>query len=197
MNVLNLVIVRMPVVCWESQGGGPLSLAAERTHDRLMRGAFDDVPLTTLFPRLSPADVESLEQAARAVDVARGDGDKGEWEWALDHVVFPGARPWTPIVLGLDAIEHADGGDQLEFLLQVVWTDFGQLAVDAAVNVACWCDTDHASHDVDALRLVVGEETSLPRAFQAGAERLIGWLPDPRDADFWRVRAALPPRQPV
>lgn len=112
-------------------------------------------------------------------------------------MVFPGPQPWTPTVLGLDVIEHADGGDQLEFLLQVVWTDFGQLAVDATVNVACWCDTDHASHDVDALRLVVGEETSLPRAFQAGAQRLIGWLSDPRDADFWRGQAALPPRQPV
>ncbi|GGP72635.1 hypothetical protein GCM10010287_35970 [Streptomyces variabilis] len=162
-----------------------------------MRGAFDDVPLTTLFPRLSPADVESLEQAASAVDEARSDGDKVEWEWALHHVVFPGPQPWKPIILGLDVIEHADGGDQLEFLLQVVWTDLGQLAVDAAVNVACWCDTDHASHDVDALRLVVGQETSLPHAFQAGAERLIGWLTDPRDPDFWRARAALPPRQPV
>ncbi|MFD8207003.1 hypothetical protein ACFV2S_11440 [Streptomyces sp. NPDC059695] len=153
--------------------------------------------MTTLFPRLSPADVESLEQTARAVDATRAHGDKAEWEWALRHVVFPGTQPWTPIVLGLDGIEHADGGDQLEFLLQVVWTDFGQLAVDAAVNVACWCDTDHASHDVDALRLVVGEETSLPRSFQAGAERLIGWLTDPRDADFWRARAALPPRRPA
>lgn len=162
-----------------------------------MRGAFDDVPLTTLFPRLSPADVESLEQTASAVDEARADGDAAQWEWALDHVVFPGPQPWTPIVLGLDVIEHADGGDQLEFLLQVVWTDFGQLAVDAAVNVACWCDTDHASHDVDALRLVVGEKTSLPRVFEAAAERLIGWLTEPRDADFWRARAALPPRQPA
>lgn len=162
-----------------------------------MRGAFDDVPLTKLFPRLSPADVKSLEHTARAVDAARAHGDKAEWEWALDHAVFPGPQPWTPIVLGLDVIEHADGGDQLEFLLQIVWSDFGRLAVDAAVNVACWCDTDHASHDVDALRLVVGEETSLPRAFKAGAERLIGWLTDPRDADFWRARAALPPRQPA
>ncbi|MEW2425888.1 hypothetical protein AB0911_35740 [Streptomyces nigra] len=152
--------------------------------------------MTTLFPRLSPADVESLEQTASAVDEARADGDAAQWEWALDHV-FPGPQPWTPVVLGLDVIDHADGGDQLEFLLQVVWTDFGQLAVDAAVNVACWCDTDHASHDVDALRLVVGEETSLPRAFEAAAERLIGWLTEPRDADFWRARAALPPRQPA
>ncbi|WP_328868657.1 hypothetical protein OHT76_43925 [Streptomyces sp. NBC_00287] len=162
----------------------------------MVRGACDDIPLTTLFPRLSPADAESLKHAARGVDAARAGEDKAEWEWALDHVAFPGPQPWTPIILGLDVIEHADRGDQLEFLLQVVWTDLGQLAVDAAVNVACWCDTDHAGHDVDALTLVVGGETSLPRAFQTGAERLIGWLADPRDADYWRSRAVLPPRQP-
>lgn len=165
-----------------------------------MRGAFADVPLTTLFPGLSPADVACLEQAARAVDAARADGDKAKWEWVRDHLVFPGPQPWTPLILGLDVIEHADGSDQLEFLLHVVWTDLGRLAVDAAVNVACWCDTDHATHDVDALRLVVGEGTSLPRAFQAGAERLIGWRTDPRDADFWRARAdpllAGPSRKP-
>jgi hypothetical protein len=61
------------------------------------------------------------------------------------------------------------------------------------VNVACWCETDHATHDVDALSLVVGEETSLPQAFAVSAERLAGWLADPRDADCWRDRAALPP----
>ncbi|MGW0926802.1 hypothetical protein ACWD3J_48755 [Streptomyces sp. NPDC002755] len=110
-------------------------------------------------------------------------------------MIFPGPQPWTtPIELGLDVIDIAGGGDQLEFL---VGTECGRLAVDAAVSVACWCDTNHASHGVDALRLVVGEETSVPRAFQTGAERLIGWLNDPRDADFWRTRATLPPRQPV
>jgi hypothetical protein len=62
------------------------------------------------------------------------------------------------------------------------------------VNVACWCETDHATHDVEALRLVVGEETSLPKAFRAGAEHLTGWLADPHDADHWRAKAGLPPR---
>jgi hypothetical protein len=74
------------------------------------------------------------------------------------------------------------------------WTDLGRLAVDTAVNVACWCETDHATHDVEALRLVVGEETSLPKAFRAGAEHLTGWLADPHDADHWRAKAGLPPR---
>ncbi|MEE1750989.1 hypothetical protein [Streptomyces sp. SP18CS02] len=162
----------------------------------MSRGVFDDVPLTTLFPGLSATDVASVRQTARAIDAARADGNQSVWEWALWHVAFPGPQPGTPIVLGLDLIEHADGVDQLEFLLQVVWTDQGQLAVDVAVNVACWCETEHATHDVDALRLVVGEKTPLPQAVEAGAERLTGWLADPRDADYWRARAALPPRQP-
>lgn len=162
----------------------------------MKRGVFDDVPVTTLTPGLSPAGVEAVSDAARAVDAARANEAGATWEWALEHVVFPGPQPGTPIILGLDVIAHADGGDQLEFLLQVVWTDLGQLAVDAAVNVACWCDTDHASHDVDALRLTVADLTLLPRAFREGAERLIGWLADPRDADYWRAKAGLPARRP-
>ncbi|MFI1177634.1 hypothetical protein [Streptomyces melanogenes] len=169
-----------------------------RSRDRddhlMMRGAFDDVPVTVLFPLLEAADVDSLKQAAGTVDTARAGRDTADWEWALEHADFPGIQMGTPVVLGLDVIEHAEGGDQLEFLLQVVWTDRGRLAVDTAVNVACWCETDHATHDIDAVRLVVGEETSLPEAFCAGADRLTCWLADPHDADHWRAKAGLPPR---
>ncbi|MEU4039882.1 hypothetical protein [Streptomyces collinus] len=160
----------------------------------MMRGAFDDAPLTTLFPLLTPAEAASLHRAAGTVDAARARRTAADWEWALEHAAFPGTPLGTPIVLGLDVIEHAEGGDQLEFLLQVVWTDRGHLAVDTAVNVACWCETDHATHDVDALRLVI-DETSLSDAFRAGAERLTGWLADPHDADHWRAKAGLPPRR--
>ena len=162
----------------------------------MRRGTFDNVPLTTLFPALSPTDVQSLQHAARAVDGARARGDRTEWEWALQHVVFRGPEPGTPIILGLNVIEHADGTDQQEFLLQVVWTEQGQLAVDAAVNVACWCNTEHATHDIDAVRVVVDDETSLVSAFRAGTDRLTGWLADPRDSDHWRARAGLPVRRP-
>ncbi|MET8586424.1 hypothetical protein ABZX39_36995 [Streptomyces collinus] len=161
----------------------------------MMRGAFDDVPLTTLFPFLTAEDAASLHRAAGTVDAARAGRTTAFWEWALERAAFPGTQAGTPIALGLDVIEHAEGGDQLEFLLQVVWTDPGQLAVDTAANVACWCKTDHATHDVDALRLVIGEETSLSDAFRAGAERLTGWLADPHDADRWRAKAGLPPRR--
>ncbi|MGW7309016.1 hypothetical protein ACWGI1_26005 [Streptomyces sp. NPDC054835] len=163
-------------------------------NDRLVRSAFGNVPLTTLFPLLSSADADSLNQAAATVDAARFGRGTADWEWALEHAAFPGPRPWTPIILGLDVIEHAHSGDQVEFQLQVVWTDQGSLAVDAMVNVGCWCDADHASHDVDAVRLVVGEDTSLPEAFRSAAERLAGWIAAPHDADYWRAEAGLPPR---
>ncbi|MFE5515318.1 hypothetical protein ACFQ9J_32845 [Streptomyces sp. NPDC056529] len=161
----------------------------------MMRGAFHDVPLPELFPFLSLADIDSLSQTAGMVDAVRAGKDTADWEWALGHAVFAGAQLGTPVVLGLDVIGHTAGGDQLEFLLQVVKPVPGRLAVDAAVNVACWCETEHASHDVDALRLVVGEEISLSDAFRAGAERLTGWLVDPRDPDYWRAKAGLPPRR--
>ncbi|MEU7696948.1 hypothetical protein [Streptomyces sp. NPDC039028] len=160
----------------------------------MMRGAFDDVPLTVLFPLLTPAERDSLRRTAGTVDTARADRRTADWEWVLEHAAFSGARMGTLVVLGLDVIEHAEDGDQLEFLLQVVRTELGQLAVDAAVNVACWCETDHATHDVDALRLVVSEETRLPDAFRAGAERMLRWLARPHDADHWRAKAGLPAR---
>ncbi|WP_260610238.1 hypothetical protein [Streptomyces sp. WAC06614] len=138
--------------------------------------------------------MDCLNQAAGTVDAAHVGRDTADWEWTLERAVFPGTQLGTPVILGLDVIEHAEGSDQLEFLLQVVWTDRCRLAVDATVNVACWCNTDHATHDVNALRLVVGEETSLPEAFCVGAKRLTGWLTDPHDADYWRAIAGLPAR---
>ncbi|MFE9046535.1 hypothetical protein ACFYOG_37380 [Streptomyces sp. NPDC007818] len=161
----------------------------------MMRGTFDDVPLNALFPLLTPADVDSLRQAAGTVNTARAGKATAGWEWAVEHAVFPGTQPGTPVLLGLDVVEHAGDGDQLEFLLQVVWIGPGRLAIDVAVNVACWCEADHATHDVDALRLVVGEETSLPDAFRIGVERLTGWLADPYNADHWRAMAGLPSRR--
>lgn len=160
----------------------------------MSRGTFDDVPLATLFPQLTHADVEAIGVSAGAVDAARSDEDVPQWEWALGHALFPGPQPGVAVVLLADVVVHADEGDEFGFWLQVFWTDQGQIAVNAAVNVACWCETDHATHDIDELTLVVRAGTSLTRAFAAGSERLVGWLADPRDADHWRHRADLPPR---
>ncbi|MFI1284340.1 hypothetical protein ACH4U5_26940 [Streptomyces sp. NPDC020858] len=160
----------------------------------MSRGTFDDVPLATLFPQLTPAGMEAMRVVAGTVDATRVKEDGPRWEWAPGHAVCPGPQPGVAVVLMADVIVHADAGDQLEFWLQVFWTEQGQIAVNAAVNVACWCETDHASHDIAELTLVVDEGTALAAAFTEGSERLVGWLVDPHDADYWRNRAALPPR---
>ncbi|MET8294124.1 hypothetical protein [Streptomyces sp. NPDC005180] len=160
----------------------------------MSRGLIEDVPLSAIFPQASAADLEAVQRAARGVDAARAWEERPEWEWALRHAVFPGVGPATPVVFGADVVARSGRGDQLEFLLQVLWTAEGRLAVSAAVSVACWCESDHATHEVDAIELVAGTSISLGRAFEAGAERLLGWLADPRDADYWRDRADLPSR---
>ncbi|MFF2775555.1 hypothetical protein ACFVU3_11655 [Streptomyces sp. NPDC058052] len=162
------------------------------------RGGADAVPLTALFPSasLSPADVDTWNRAARTVDAADGGQEAAAWEWFPEHAAFPAARTGTgtPIVLGRTVVVPGDRGDHLEFPLHVVWTDQGRLAVDTAVNVACWCASDHATHDVDAVRIVVGEDVPLLDAFRAGAARLARRPAEPHDADHWRATAGLPVR---
>ncbi|MEE1822433.1 hypothetical protein PUR61_09545 [Streptomyces sp. BE20] len=161
----------------------------------MSRGAFDDVPLRTLFPLLSAAAVESLQHTAHAVDAAQPEPAATKWEWNLEHAAFAGPQSGTHVILLLDVVQHSSGMDWLEFQLQVGWTEEGQHEVTAAVNVSCWCETDHGTHDVDVLSIVVGDGTSLPEAFTAGAERMATWLADPRDADFWRAQENLPARR--
>lgn len=161
----------------------------------MSRGTFDEVPLSTLFPRLSAADVGSLRRAARSVGAARSEAAAATWEWKPDHAVFAGPQSRACVILLLCVVQPVSGSDSPEFQLQVGWTDQGQHEVSASVNVGCWCETDHGTHDADVLALAVGDEISLPQAFEACAERMTAWLADPRDADFWRAREGLPARR--
>lgn len=144
----------------------------------MSRGTFDDVPVSALFPQLSAAAAESLQRAARTIDAARPQVAGTKWEWKLEHSVFSGPQSRTHVILLLDVVHPADGSDWLEFQLQVGWADKGQHEVTASVNVGCWCETEHGTHDVDVLRLAIGDEVSLPQAFEAGAERMTRWLAD-------------------
>ncbi|MFJ5228437.1 hypothetical protein ACIQBJ_00940 [Kitasatospora sp. NPDC088391] len=157
------------------------------------QGTFDEVPLGTLFPQLSSAGIESLQRSARGVAAARSEAAEA-WDWFPQHAAFTGPECRAHMILLLCDIRPSAPGDWLEFQLQVGWTDQGRHEVAASVNVSCWCENDHGTHDVDVLTFAVGDEISLPRAFAACAERMTGWLADPRDADFWRARGDLPAR---
>ncbi|MFB7949548.1 hypothetical protein ACFC6L_32095 [Kitasatospora phosalacinea] len=159
-------------------------------------GTADDIPLSALFPRLSAGDVESLQRAARNVGGTGPEAAADGWDWWPEHAVFAGPPSRARVILILCVVQPSEASDWLEFQLQVGWTGLGQHEVTASVNVGCWCETDHGTHDVDVLKVVVGDETSLPRVFAACAERMTVWMTDPRDADYWRTREDLPVRQP-
>lgn len=161
----------------------------------MSHGTFDDVPLSALFPRLSVADIGSLRLAARNVDLARSGTAAAKWDWKAAHAVFTGPECRILVILLLCVYQPTSGSDWLEFQLQVGWTDQGQHEVTASVNVGCWCEADHGTHDVDVLQTTVDDEISLPQAFEGCAERMAGWLADPRDADHWRAREGLPARR--
>ncbi|KOV13288.1 hypothetical protein ADK90_38335 [Streptomyces sp. XY413] len=159
------------------------------------QGTFNDVPLSTLFPQLSATGIESLQRSAHSVAAAQSEVAAKGWDWFPEHAVYTGPQCRTHVILLLCDIRPSGPGDWLEFQLQVGWTDQGQHEVTASVNVGCWCESDHSTHDVDILKFAVGDKISLPHAFEACAERMTGWLADPRDADFWRAREDLPARR--
>ncbi|PJN29237.1 hypothetical protein [Kitasatospora sp. CB02891] len=101
---------------------------------------------------------------------------------------FSRAQSRVLVILLLCVVHLTSGSDWLEFQLQVGWTAEGRHEVAAVVNVECRCETDHGSHGVEVLNFAVGDEMSLPAAFEAGAARMADWLADPRDAEFWRSR---------
>ncbi|MFI0943292.1 hypothetical protein [Streptomyces sp. NPDC021020] len=157
-------------------------------------GTADEIPMSALFPQLSAAGVESVRRVARNVGGTQRVAAAKGWDWWPAHGVFAGSQSETWVILILCVVQSSGAGDWLEYQLQVGWTDLGQYEVTASVNVGCWCETDHGTHDVDALRFVAGDEISLPQAFEACAERKTGWVTESRDADFWRAREDLPTR---
>ncbi|MEV7119617.1 hypothetical protein [Kitasatospora griseola] len=154
----------------------------------MSKGAFGDVPLSTLFPELTTAGAESMRRAARGVGAARPEVAETTWEWRTEHAVFAGPQSRVRVILLLCVVHPTSDSDWLEFQLQVGWTAEGRHEVAAVVNVECWCETDHGTHDVEVLKFAVGDGMSLPAAFEACAARMADWLADPRDADFWRSR---------
>lgn len=137
----------------------PVTLALRRGLSRLglmsmSRAAFENVALSVIFPQLAPAGIEAVRGAARAADAVRVQESAPRWERAPDLRQPSGLQSGSSVLLLADVVVHADRVDQTEFRLQALRTDQRQIAVNAAVNVACSCETDHATHDVDIDRTV-------------------------------------------
>ncbi|MFF9340174.1 MULTISPECIES: hypothetical protein [unclassified Streptomyces] len=159
-------------------------------------GTFDAVPLEVLFPDTGVADLDRIRRSAHEIDGVQVSGKPQVWQWFPQHVTFPGrAKAGTLEILLAEVSLYDEGGDWVEVSLDVEWTEKGLLSVWSAINVACWCEADHNAHHIDPVERTVVGTTSLADAFETAADRLIQWLAGPRDPEFWRSQASLPPRE--
>ncbi|MCP2337939.1 hypothetical protein [Actinomadura rupiterrae] len=157
------------------------------------RGPFAEVPLRLLFADAAERDFEEMRRAADALDVV-APAPAITWEWFPDHVPYPGAAPGVihEILLATVVMKAEDLSDWHEFGISVEWTVGGGLAVVVTVNLACYCETDHGTHNVDEFRLGVGRDTPHGEAFEAACRQMAVLLQAPRSAHWWRVKAGLP-----
>lgn len=159
-------------------------------------GTFDAVPLETLFPDASVADLGRLRRSAADIDGVQISGKPQVWEWFPQHVTFPGRSvTGTPEILLAEVSLYDEGSDWLEVSLDVEWTKEGLLNVWSAISVACWCEVNHNAHYIDPVERTIVGATSLADAFETVAGRFVQGLAGPRDAEFWRAHASLPPRK--
>ncbi|MFF5084967.1 hypothetical protein ACFY36_48670 [Actinoplanes sp. NPDC000266] len=116
--------------------------------------------------------------------------DRVSWHWYPDHLdAFLGTLVRITITL------YNTRDDWLELALSVTGGEGGHLAVEAAVEVACWCDDDHNAHRVRDLSREVDDDYELADAFAAGAKMLTAVLTEgPFEPQPWRAAAGLPIR---
>lgn len=158
-------------------------------------GSLADVPLAALFHSVGVTELERIREAGRSLDGSGWKHRGPEWSWFPQHAEFPGRHVvGTPQILLAEMVRHDEGGDSLSLVLDVTWGPEGGLRVTAAVNAACWCEVDHATHDVDSLELAVGTDVSLGAAFERGVEQMLLWSEGQRDPSYWRSRAGFPSR---
>jgi hypothetical protein len=158
----------------------------------MAKGRFEEVPLAELFPDATPDDFDRMRAVAARVDAVRPDAPL--WDWRVDHAHRPvGVSGYFGILL-TSVVLDSEASDWHELFLEIEWQPNGQRRAWAAVNIACWCETDHGTH----YPVEVAEEITGDAALGAALERVVGpfleWLEDPIDPSVWRERAGLPQR---
>lgn len=151
------------------------------------------MPLSDVLPRDHAAAAGQLLRLAHELEVHPSATDRIQWHWYPEH----NTKPAMPTGRGYELVFDAtvtlfrQGFDWLELTLDVAWRP--ELTVNAAVEIACWCPTDHNMHQVRESHWPVAGTEELVEAFAAGVAMLAGVLDSgPFDPRPWRLEAGLP-----
>lgn len=147
-----------------------------------------DVPLTDLLPLLSHADTARMADAAALLDDLPESLTRSPWSWLLLDEDAP-QRPILETILTL----HSTGTDWLEIWLDIEPASVpDMLAVYTAIEVACWCPTDHNMHAVHEQHWLAASGPAIATAFETAITAVRSWATNSQDPNHYRRRAGLP-----
>lgn len=156
--------------------------------------SIDHVPLSDVLPSDYVAAMDELQRLARTLDLHRAAADRIGWWWYPEHRRPPSGDAYV-LLFDTTITLFNSGHDWLELTLDVAWRP--ELTVNAAVEVACWCQQDHGMHQVRSERLPVANSHDLAESFAGGIAILTNVLDSgPFDPSAWRVGAGLPDAPP-
>jgi hypothetical protein len=157
-------------------------------------GSIARVPLRDVLPGDYAAAEDRLRSLAVPLEIHGSAAGRIVWHWYPDHVEPPPAElPQREYRMLLDAVITlmSTGYDWLDLTLDLAWTP--ELSVNAAVEVACWCQPDHNMHQVRDAQWPVASVEGLVEGFAAAIAMLTDVLDSgPFDPSPWRDRAGLP-----
>lgn len=155
--------------------------------------SINKVPLSDVLPHDYAAAAGHLLRLAYELESHSLAAERIQWHWYPEHNTKPAMPTGRGYQLVFDTtITLFDQSfDSLELTLDVAWRP--DLTVNAAVEVACWCSTDHNIHQVRESHWPVADTEELVEAFAAGVAMLAGVLDSgPFDPRPWRLDAGLP-----
>jgi hypothetical protein len=147
-----------------------------------------DVPLTDLLSFLSGTDAARMADAATLLDELPEPITRSPWSWLLPEEDAP-QRPVLETILTL----QSTGTDWLEIWLDIEPSSVpDMLAIYTAIEVACWCPTDHNMHAVHEQHWLAASGPALATAFETAIAAVRSWAADSQDPNHYRQRAGLP-----
>ena len=153
------------------------------------------VPLQEVLPHDYLSAEGELRRLANELDSNPLAAERIVWHWYPGRKEPPQTAESRTYLLLVDTTItlYSTRDDWLELSLDIAWLASAKLTVNAAVEVACWCQENHNMHQVRQGRWRVVDSHELVEAFAAGTAMLIEVLASgPSEPHPWRVQAGLP-----
>ena len=96
------------------------------------------------------------------------------------------------VIFGIEFQYRTPTHDVIGFNLHVSREEPPRLSVDISIDVYCWCEQDHNTHEVHSQSWLVGTAAAFTDAFESATVALSSWLAGSHEPSMYRAAAGLP-----